>query len=148
MPADKLKEFYDSGSFSLIGMSHKKTNFAWGVHKSFTGAGKKVYALHPDGGEKKGVKFYRDFNELPEKTDACIVCTDLKNNQGLISELADSGIGRVWFQQGSYDDNTLETARKAGMSPLTGCVFMYFPEASFLHKVHRFLYELLGKGKV
>lgn len=147
MPDKRIEEFYNSDCFSLIGMSKKSNNFAWGVYKSFNGAGRKVYALHPNGGEKNGVRFYTNFRELPDRPDACIVCTDLKKNKNLISELADSGIKRFWFQWGSYDKDVLEEAGKYDIVPLTGCVLMYMPESSFLHKVHRFFYEIFKKGK-
>jgi predicted CoA-binding protein len=106
-----------------------------------------VFPLHPSGGGKDGVKFYSDFDELPEKPDACIVCSNMKKNKGILPELAASGAKQFWFQWGSYDNAVLEEARKLNIIPFTGCVMMYLPDASFLHRFHRFLYELFSKGK-
>ena len=147
MPGSRIEEFYDSDVFLLIGMSKKKSNFAWGIYKSLINSNRKVLALHPGGGEKNGVKFYKNIESLPEKPDACIVCTDLKKNDDLISELSESGIKRIWLQQGSYDKTVLEKTAQNGMEPITGCVLMYLPESSFLHRVHRFFYELFTKGQ-
>lgn len=146
MPDKRITEFYDSGSFLLIGMSKKRKNFAWGIYKSFTGAGRKVFPLHKKGGEKDGTKFYSSLNELPEKPEACIISADMKKDGAFVSELAESGIKRFWFQQGSYDKDLLAAAEKRNIDFVTGCVLMYLPETSFPHKIHRFFHELFKKG--
>jgi predicted CoA-binding protein len=128
-------------------MSKKRKNFAWSVYKSFANVKSKVYALHPDGGEKDGVNFYADIASVPEKPDACIVCADLKNNEKLLSDLFGSGIGKIWLQQGSYNKDVLEEIRKRDIDPLTGCVLMYLPETSLIHRIHRFFHELFTKGR-
>lgn len=147
MPDNRIEDFYNSGNFALIGMSKKKDNFAWSIYKTFTGTGRKVYPLHPEGGERKGVSFFTKLEDLPEKPDACIVCTDLKKNNDLITMLTDSGIKKIWFQQGSYDKSILEKTTQHEIDPITGCVLMYFPGISFGHRVHRFFHELFSKGK-
>ena len=147
MPDNKIKEFYGSDSYLLIGMSKKKKNFAWGIYKSFTESGRTVLPLHPDGGDINGVKLYARIEDLPEKSESCIICADVKKNTDIIPELVNSGIRRFWFQQGSYNEESLEQARKHNARALTGCVLMYLPEASFPHKLHRFFHELFSKGR-
>jgi len=147
MPGKRIVEFYNSDCFLLIGMSKKRNNFAWGVYKNFVNANRKVYPLHPAGGEKNGVEFYASIEKVPEKPDACIVCTNLKNNENLISELSDSGIKKIWFQWGSYNKDILEKAGVHDIVPITGCVLMYLPGASLGHRIHRFFHELFTKGR-
>ena len=142
-----MEKFYDSHSFLLIGMSKKRKNFAWGIYKGLANTGRKVYALHPNGGEKDSVEFYSGVENVPEKPDACIVCTDLKDNDKLLSELSDSGIKKIWFQQGSYNKDVLEKARMHNIDPLTGCALMYLPGTSVIHRIHRFFHELFTKGQ-
>jgi predicted CoA-binding protein len=147
MPDSNIEDFYNSENFALIGMSRKRNNFAWSIYKTFTGAGRKIYPLHPEGGERNVVSFFKEFEDLPVKPDACIVCTDLKKHGDLIPRLSNSGIDKIWFQQGSYDKTILENARQNHFDPLTGCVLMYFPGISFGHRLHRFFHELFSKGK-
>ena len=128
-------------------MSKKRRNFAWAIHKCFQKADKKIYAVHPEGGKKNGVSFYKNIAEIPLKPEACIICADLKKSSSLISELAGYGIKKIWLQQGSYDKNTLAMAAKGSLDPLTGCVLMYLPGVSFGHRLHRFFHELFSKGK-
>jgi predicted CoA-binding protein len=148
MPDKQITDFYHSDSFLLIGMSKKRDNFAWAIYKSFSAAGKRVFPLHPDGGERNSVKFYSGINDLPEIPEACIVSADLKKNGEFVSQLAESGIKRFWFQRGSYDKGILDAAGKKGVVAITGCILMYLPESGFPHKVHRFFHELFTKGKV
>ena len=147
MPGKDIVEFYNSDSFLLIGMSKKRKNFAWGIYKSFITEGKAIFPIHPDGGEKKGVKFYSGLDDLENIPASCIICADFKQSTDTIIKLRNFGVKRFWFQQGSYDDELLTQTRQLNADVLTGCVLMYLPGTSFPHKLHRFFHELFSKGK-
>jgi predicted CoA-binding protein len=147
MPSNRIQEFFDSGNFLLVGMSKKKRNFAWEVFKNLRNADKKIYPVHPQGGEKDGVAFYRNISEIDDKLEACIICANIKNDHSLIEELARSGIRKFWLQQGSFDMEVLKKAREHDLDPLTGCAIMYLPGTSFIHRFHKFFHELLSKGQ-
>ncbi len=146
MPNDRIAQFCQSESFAVIGMSKSRRNFAWAIYNSLIKAGKKVFAVHPGGGNSWGVQFYNSIESLPLLPGAAILCLNLKKQRGILPELKASGIERVWLQQGSFDNSILEEAERAGLNPITGCALMYLPGASFIHRLHRFLYELFKKG--
>ena len=148
MPSSRIEDFYNSESFALVGMSKKKRNFAWEIYRNFRGADKIVFPIHRDGGEKDGVAFFRNINEIDGKPDSCIVCTNLKDDDSVISELAESGVRNFWFQQGSYNKDVLKKTRESGIDPITGCALMYLPGTTFIHRFHKFFHELLSKGQV
>lgn len=147
MPSSRIEDFFNSDGFALIGMSKKKRNFGWEIYKNLRMAEKEVYPVHREGGEKDGVTFYRGIDEIGKKPEACIISANLKNDDSLIAELADSGIRKFWLQQGSYDNEVLKKAREQGIDPITGCAIMYLPGTSFIHRFHKFFHELLSKGK-
>lgn len=147
MPSSRIEDFFNSDGFVLIGMSRKRRNFGWEIYKNLRAADREVYPVHREGGEKDGVTFYRGIGEIGKKPEACIICASLKNDDSLITELANSGIERFWFQQGSYDKAVLTRARDHDIDPITGCAIMYIPGTSFIHRFHRFFHELLSKGE-
>ena len=130
----------------MIGMSRSRRNFAWAIHDGLLKAGKKVFPVHPEGGYSRGIQFYDSIGSLPLTPAAAIISLDLKKQLGILSELKDSGIEHIWLQQGSYDDSVLQEADRAGLNPITGCALMYLPGTSFVHRLHRFLYEFFRRG--
>jgi predicted CoA-binding protein len=146
MQNDRLAQFYQSRSFAIIGMSRSRGNFAWAIHDSLIKAGKKVFPVHPESGYSRGIQFYDSIESLPLTPEAAILSLDLKKQSRILSELKASGIKKVWLQQGSFDDFILREAERAGLNPITGCALMYLPGASFIRRLHRFLYELFKKG--
>jgi predicted CoA-binding protein len=146
MPDDRSDRFFDSGNFVLFGMSRKKKNFAWSIHKALTEAGKNVYPVHPRGGKTGGVEFYSSIDSLPESQDAGIVCLNMNKHTGLLPVLVNGGMRKIWLQQGSCDDSIITELESAGIVCLKGCAMMYIPGTSFPHRFHRFLHQLFSRG--
>jgi predicted CoA-binding protein len=146
MQNDRMAQFYQSPSFAVIGMSRSRRNFAWAIHDGLIKAGKKVFPVHPEGGYSQGIQFYDSIGSLPLTPEAAILSLDLKERPEILSELKASGIKKVWLQQGSFDNSILQETERAGLNPITGCALMYLPGTSFIHRLHRFLYELFKKG--
>lgn len=146
MPANRHDRFFDSGSFVLFGMSRKKKNFAWSIHKALTDAGKSVHPVHLQGGESDGVQFYSSIDSLPGSADSGIVCLNLNKHSDMVPELKKGRIKKIWLQQGTYDNSIITELESAGLDCLKGCALMYIPGTSFPHRFHRFLHRLFSKG--
>jgi predicted CoA-binding protein len=127
-------------------MSKTKKNFAWSVYNGMVKAGLDVFPVHPAGGESCGVEFFKTCAEIPGAVEAAVLCFKVRKSSDTLKELKESGVKRIWFQQGSYDKSQLEEAEELGFEYHTGCAMMYIPEAAFIHRVHRFLHELFTKG--
>lgn len=145
-PSKSAADFYNAGNYAVLGMSRKKKNFGWAVYDSLLKTGVKVYPVHPDGGNVRGVEFYRSVRDLPEEVDSAIICFDTGKSGRVLDDLEESGIKNIWFQHGSYDQSILNEARERNMQVRTGCAIMYIPRAGFPHRLHRFFHELFSKG--
>jgi predicted CoA-binding protein len=146
MPSERVKQFYESESFATIGVSDSRRNFAWSIFDQLASLGKRVYVVNPDNGRHEGVRFYDSFDTLPETPEAIIVSLDLSKVSGVLEAVKNSGAKHVWFQQGSYDDEILDTCDRLGIDPIKGCSLMHMPEAGFPHNLHRWINELFTKG--
>ena len=146
MPSNRVIEFYQSESFAILGLSQKKKNFAWSIYKAMMKLGKTIFPIHPDGGVSQDVQFYRSLDGTDKIPEAVIVCLNLDKANGLLERLRDSGITKIWFQQGSHKAEHMEKARKLGLDPITGCALMYMPGTSLLHRIHGFFHERFTKG--
>lgn len=146
MPSDRVKEFYDFDSFAIIGMSQSKKNFAWSLYEELSKRGKRIYPIHPKGGRRGKIQFYTSFGELPEVPEGVIVSADLRNTQGLLEALKESGVKAIWFQQGCFDKAVIDRATSLGLDPIKGCAHMYMPGGAGIHRFHRVINDILGKG--
>jgi predicted CoA-binding protein len=146
MPSNRVDVFYGSRSFAVIGVSKSRQNFARAVYDSLQLSGKSVYAIGSEIGEFRGIKIYDAIRSLPAKPEAIIVCTKPNTTSTILKEIADSGAGFVWFQQGSFNKATLNEAAIQGIDPIKGCVMMYMPGGSWMHGFHRTINEWLGRG--
>jgi predicted CoA-binding protein len=147
MPDNRSDRFFDSGSFVLFGMSRKRKNFAWSIHKALIEAGKNVFPVHPQGGKTDGVEFYSSVDSLPDSPDAGIICLNLNKHLDTVPELKTAGLKKIWLQQGSYDNSALAELESAGVDCLKGYALMYIPGTSFPHRFHRFLHRLFSRGQ-
>ena len=147
MPGSKAGNFYNSDGFAILGMSRSRKNFAWTIYDGFVKSGMPVFPVHPSGGEIKGVRFYDSLAALPRKVEAAVVSLNVSKADHLLSRLKENGVKKIWFQQGSYDNNVLKKADDLEFETYTGCAMMYLPGTLWLHRVHRFFHELVSKGK-
>ena len=146
MPSERVKQFYDSESFAIVGMSGSKRNFAWSIFDQLVGLGKRVYAINPNFDYYEGVHFYDSLESLPETPEAVVISLDMSKVSGLLESVKNSGVKYVWFQQGSYDDDVLDECGRLGLDPIKGCALMHAPGAGFPHNIHRWVNELFTKG--
>jgi predicted CoA-binding protein len=146
MPSERVKQFYECDSFAIVGVSRKEKNIAWSIYEQLVERGKRVYAVNPGEGSYGGIRFYGSLAELPETPEAIILSLDLRKAKGILEELKDSEAKYIWFQQGSFDDELLSEAKRLGLDPIKGCALMNMPNAQFMHRFHRAINELFGKG--
>jgi predicted CoA-binding protein len=145
-PNKRADLFYDAGRFAVLGMSKTKKNFAWSVYNGLVKAGLDVFPVHPEGGSSRGIEFFKTCAEIPGAPDAAVLCFDLTKSTDTLRALKESGIRKLWLQQGSFDKSHLKEAEELGLECYTGCAMMYMPETAFIHRFHRFLHELFTKG--
>ena len=146
MPSDRVRQFYAAESFAILGMSRSRRNFTWSICEQLQKMGRRVYPVNPGGGSDGGVTFYESLDSLPEKPQAIIIALKPSATSEILPSLKKIQAEFVWLQQGSYNKTVLEQAKRFGLDPIGGCVFMYMPEASMFHAIHRAVNDFFGKG--
>jgi hypothetical protein len=146
MPSERVRRFYDSENYAIIGVSATRRNFARSAYDSFRAAGKRVYAIGRESGNFGGIELYDSVKSLPEKPKAIIIATRPENTVQLFDQIIPLAPDFVWLQQGSYDGHVLALADRLGINPIRGCVIMNLPGAAFLHRLHGAIMEIVGKG--
>ena len=131
-----------ANEFVLYGLSPNRKTFAHDVKSELEKRGKKVMVV-----DRAGKNGFADIESMPVKPDRAIIALRPKNTALVINELANAQINKVFLQQGSYNKEVLAEFKDRGFQIHTGCAMMYMTDAIFMHRFHRFLYELFGGSK-
>jgi predicted CoA-binding protein len=135
-------EFFAAEEFVLYGLSPNRRTFAHDIKSELEKRRKKVMVI-----DRAGKNGFTDIESMPVKPDRAIIALRPKNTALVINELAIAHIDRVFLQQGSYNKEVLADFKDRGFQVHTGCAMMYMTNAVFIHRFHRFLYELFGGSK-
>jgi predicted CoA-binding protein len=140
-----IDEFISQPAFALMGMSRSGKKFGNFAYRALVSKGYRVYPMHPDARAIYGVRCYSDFEDLPERVDSALVILPAEKALEAIRKAAAAGIHRVWLQQGSESADVLRLCWELGIDVISGeCILMYARPAGY-HKVHRWVWGLLGK---
>jgi predicted CoA-binding protein len=135
-------DFFLADGFVIYGLSPNRKTFAHNIKNELLRQGKRVFAVN-----RPGQAGYTDLKELNNHVDRAIIAMKPKNTVSVIDDLASADIHKVFLQQGSYDKEVLAQFADSGFDVYTGCAMMYMADAPFIHRFHRFFYELFGGSK-
>lgn len=127
----------------IFGISPRRKTFAAYVKRNLEKSGYEVYVVNP----KANDVFYRYLNSLPVSVKAAVIATKPVNTLKIIDDLVEYGIGKVWLQNGSFNDEVVNRCQSAVIDTYTGCILMYMPGTGFIHRLHRFVHDLIERQK-
>jgi predicted CoA-binding protein len=140
-----IEEFVSQPALALMGISRKKGKFGNLAYHSLVSRGYRVYPIHPQAKTIDGVRCYSSFDELPESVDSVLIVLPPASALEAVRKAAAAGVQRVWLQQGSEAPYLLRACEELGIDAISGeCILMFARPASY-HKVHRWLWGVLGK---
>ena len=142
----RIDEFVSESALALVGMSRTGKRFGNFAYRALTSKGYRVYPIHPFADEINGVRCYSGYANLPEKVENALIIVPPAQAVDAVRKAAAAGIRRVWLQQGSESPEVLDVCRELGLNAISGeCILMFARPAGF-HKVHRWVWGLLGKA--
>jgi predicted CoA-binding protein len=88
-------------TYALIGASSNKEKYGYKVLENLLEAGFHVLPVNLKGGEIFGQKVYKNINEILENIDVVIFVIPSQIVEGIIEDVMNLGIKKVWLQPGS-----------------------------------------------
>jgi hypothetical protein len=126
-------------------MSRSGRKFGNFAYRALVSKGYRVYPIHPNAADIRGVRCYPDFAALPEHIENVLVVVPPAQAITAVRSAAAAGIRHVWLQQGSESPEVLNACRDLGQDVISGeCILMFARPAGY-HKAHRWVRGLLGK---
>jgi uncharacterized protein len=140
-----IEQFVSQPALALMGMSRSGKKFGNFAYRTLLSKGYRVYPIHPDAKAINGVQCYSDFEKLPERIEEALVVLPAAKAVGAIRKAAAAGIRRVWLQQGSESPDVLKACQELGIDAISGECILMFARPTGYHKVHRWVWGMLGK---
>jgi len=142
-----IDDFISQPSLAVVGVSRTKSEkFGNAAFKELKTKGYKLYLVHPSGEIIEGQQSYPSLKALPEKVGGVLVVVQPAQAEKVVHEAHETGINRVWLQQGAESQAAIQYGQENGMSVIYGkCILMFAQPMRFFHKPHRWVMGLLGQ---
>lgn len=141
-----IDDFVSQKNLAIIGVSRNKKKFGNYIHNELKKKGYAMYPVHPTMESIDGEKCYESLDKLPEKVDGIVLNIPPYKAKETLAQVAQQGIKRVWLQQGSSNDEVIKECEANGLEFVANeCIIMYAEPVESFHKIHRFIWKLIGK---
>ena len=143
---DAVSDFLSQRTLALVGMSRGGKKFCNMVHKELKAKGYTLHAVHPVAREIEGVRCWPSLLDLPEPVGGVVVCVPPTRTEQVVRDAHRAGIRRVWMQQGAESQAAIRLCEESGIALVHGdCILMFAEPAALFHRVHRWIWRLLGR---
>ena len=141
-----IETFLSQRTLALVGMSRKHGKFGNAVYKELTAKGYSVYPVHPEVKEIQGISCYPNLQGLPETVGGVVIVVPPAQTEKVVCDVLQAGIPRVWMQQGSESPAAVRYCEENGIQVVQGeCILMFAEPVAFFHRIHRWIWGILGK---
>ncbi len=141
-----VDDFLAQKTIALVGLSRSGTKFSRQAYKELKAKGYTLLPVNPSTDTIDGERCYHNLAEIPSPPDAALIMTPSSATESAVRDAIDAGIRRVWIQQGSESEAATKLCHDNDLVAVEGeCVMMFAEPAAFHHRLHRFVWKLLGK---
>ena len=106
-----MDRFFKAKWFLVVGASKHVNKFGYKVLKWYTDKGLNVTPIHPTEHSILGIECYKSVREFINGKDAELVAVSIITppavTQGILKDLMELGVLRVWCQPGSFNEQCI-----------------------------------------
>jgi predicted CoA-binding protein len=145
-----IDSFLSCRRIAVVGVSRDPKDFSRQVFRAFVERGYDAVPVNAAGGEVEGRPAARRVGEVQPPPEAALLMTPPAATDQVVRECAEAGVKRVWMHRGggagAVSPEAVVFCRERGIEVVDGeCPFMFLPETSWFHGVHRFFKRLGGR---
>jgi predicted CoA-binding protein len=141
-----IEDFLAQRTIALVGLSRSGKKFGNMALRELRAKGYTVHAVHPTAEAIDGVPCFPDLACLPEPVGGVLTVVPPAETEKVVAAAHETGIARVWMQQGSESPAAIRFCEEHGMTVVHHeCVLMFAEPAGWFHRAHRWVWGCLGK---
>ncbi len=144
-----VDDFISQEALAVVGVSRDPKKFGSAVYADLKTKGYRVYPVNPKAESIEGERCYPNLSALPEKVGGVIIVVPPQETIKVVQEAKQAGIRRVWMQQGAELQEAVRFCEENGIQAVAGeCIFMFVRPAAFFHRMHAWVWGVMGKAPV
>jgi predicted CoA-binding protein len=137
-----IDDFLAQRKLAFVGASHDPKSFSASVYRELKRHGYELSPVNPRAAEVDGDPCYASVRDLPAGLDGAIVMVPAAASAAVVEECIDHGIPRIWLHKGAGPSAATPEAvalcHEHGIEVVDGaCPMMFFDDATWFHRVHR-----------
>jgi len=141
-----VEDFLSQRRLAVVGASRSTRKFGTVVYSDLRNKGYRVFAVTPATTTIGSDPCYPGLDALPEPVDGVVFVTPPAVTEKVLRDVLSTGVKRVWMQQGSESKEGVDFCRENGITAVHGeCILMFAEPAALGHRIHRWLWKILGK---
>lgn len=141
-----IEDFLSQKTIAVAGVSRNRNKFGNIIFRELEKKGYKVIPVNPNAENLESRTCYPNMASLPEVVDALVCVVPSSESAKVTKEAYDSGVKRIWFQQGSESQESIAFCHDKGIPAIYNqCILMYVEPTGGIHKFHRWIWKIFGK---
>lgn len=118
------KDMLMSKIWAVVGANQKAEKYGNMIYKKLKLKDYQVYPVNPVYNEIEGDKCYKNLSELPVVPEVVCMVVSPDRAVAVLEEASKLGIKNIWFQPGTYNDETIELIDKLELTAAYACVLV------------------------
>lgn len=98
--------------YAIVGANDDPTRYGYIILNNLYQKGYKVVGVNPKYSQIDKVKCYSSLKNIPTKPDVVVFVVSPTIGFGILDEVKELGINKVWFQPGAYDSEVVDKLKK------------------------------------
>ena len=141
-----VDEFLAQKTLAVVGVSRSPSKYANTAFRELRKKGYRVFPVNPNADTVEGERCYHRTADIEPRPQAALIITPPAQTEAAVREATSAGIRRLWIQQGAESEAASRLAESSGAAVVSGeCVLMFAEPAAFYHRMHRWVWKLLGR---
>ena len=141
-----VEEFVGQRTLAVVGASRQGKKFGNYAYKTLRTKGYRLFPVHPQAETIEGDRCYPNLKALPEQVGGVLVVVPPGRTEEVVRDAASAGIRRVWMQQGAESPAAVRFCEENGIREVHGeCILMFAEPVTSFHRLHQWVWKLLGK---
>jgi len=141
-----VDDFINQKNIAVVGVSRKKSKFGNYIYRELKKKDYHVFPVNPKLEFSEGDKCYPNLFSVPEKLDGVIINVSPPEAINILKDVSAAGIKRVWLQQGSQSDEAVKFCEENNIDCVSNeCIIMFTEPLGFMHRTHKWIWNLMGK---
>ena len=142
---EKIDTFMNHNWLAIAGVSRDPKKFGRLVYESMRKKTDRILPINPNIDPFENKNWFPDVSCLPEFIDHLLIVTPPEATAYVMQEAVEKNIRNVWIQKRSETPEAIQIAKENGIQLISGYCFLMFANPVGVHRVHRTIFDLMGK---